>query len=70
VDGEGADVVEDAEALAAGAADVVVDDELVDVVLQGGEVPPAAADLFEEVRPAAASRITSATSSGEYLGPR
>jgi hypothetical protein len=46
VDGEAALVVEDSEAGAAGAADVVVDDELINVLLKEREGPATTTDLL------------------------
>jgi len=50
VHAEPAQVVQDLEALSAGAAGVVVEDELVHGVGQRGEVPAAPADLFKFLR--------------------
>ena len=47
MDAETAVIVEDVEASLADSADVVVHDELIDDVAQGGEIPAAAADAFE-----------------------
>ncbi len=47
VDGESAEIVENFETLAAGAANIVMDDELIDGALEEGEVPAAAADALE-----------------------
>ena len=47
MDAEAAVIVEDVEAGLADSADVVVHDELIDDVAQGGQIPAAAADAFE-----------------------
>ena len=47
MDAEAAVIVEDVEAGLADTADVVVHDELIDDVAQGGQIPAAAADAFE-----------------------
>lgn len=49
VDGESSEIVEDFEALSAGATDVVMEDELIDGALEEREVPAAASDAFELV---------------------
>ena len=69
VDAEESAVVQDEEALAAGAADVVVEDELVHVILERGQIPAVGADVREGfVGEGGAAHAVTLLRGGEIVG--